>query len=106
MLHVPRKYFEECKVLHNYSKNHVAQRSFKDKQAPPSGNKHGKTVKFENATEEANIIKSHDEPIQRKKKGKEQNNNSKSDQINADPSENESNYGLDRLNLGKTTQEP
>ena len=80
-------------------------RSFKDKQALSSGNKHGKTVKFENATEEENIIKSHDAPMQIKKKGKGHNNKSKSNQINADPSEDERNYRLDRLNLVKTTQE-
>ena len=101
MLHVPRKYFEDCKVLHNYSKNHVAQRPFKYKQALSSGNKHGKTVKFENAIEEENIIKSHDAPMQIKKKGKGHNNKSKNNQINADPSEDERNYGLDRLNLVK-----
>ena len=78
------------------------QRPFKDKQAHYGGNKREKKVKFESASEEANIIKSHDEPIPRNKKGKGKNKKTESDQADADPSEDGRNYGLDRMNLGKT----
>ena len=70
MLHGPGHSSEECKVLKEYSKNHIAQQSFKDKQAHSVGNKSGKTVKFKSASEEANVMKYHDEPIPKKKKRK------------------------------------
>ena len=66
ILHGPGHSFGECKVLQDYSENHIAQRPFKDKQACSGGNKRGKTVKFKIALEEANAVKSHDEPIPKK----------------------------------------
>ena len=62
-------------------------------------------VKFESATEEVNIMKSHDEPISRKKKGKRQDRKSKSDQAYADPSEDGRNCGLDHINLWEPAQD-
>ena len=50
-------------------------------------------------------MKYHDETIPNKKKVKIQSNKPNSDQADADPSEVGSNYVLDRLNLGETTQE-
>ena len=50
-------------------------------------------------------MKLHDEPIPIKKKGKRQNKKPKSDQADADPSEDGHNYGIDRLNLGEPAQE-
>ena len=105
MLHGPGHSTEECKVIQDYSENHIAQQPFKDKQARSGGNKRGKTVKFEGASEEANVMKYHDEPIPRKKKGKREKKKPKSDQVNADPSEVGRNYGLDRLNLREIAQE-
>ena len=85
LLHVPGHSSKECKFLKDYSENHVAQWPFKNKQARSSGNKRSKIVNFESASEEANIIKSHDEPIPRKKKVKVKNKKTKIDQANADP---------------------
>ena len=76
-------------------KTHILQKPFKDKQSRSSSNKSGKTVKFESASQEANVMNSHDEPIPRKKKGKKQNRKTKSDQADADPSEDGRNCGLD-----------
>ena len=73
MLHGPRHSSEECKFLRYYTEKLSAQHTYKDKQALSGGNKRGKTVKFEGATEEVNIMKSNDEPIPRKKKVKRQN---------------------------------
>ena len=67
MLHGPGNSSKEFKVLQDYSENHIAQRPFKDKQACSGGNKRGKTVKFKIALEEANAVKSHDEPIPKNK---------------------------------------
>ena len=50
-------------------------------------------------------MESHDEPIPRNEKGKRQNNKSKSDQANADPSEDGRNYVLGRLNLVEPAQD-
>ena len=50
-------------------------------------------------------MKYHDEPIPRKKKWERENKKPKSDQVDAYPSEDGRNYGLDRLNLGETAQE-
>ena len=50
-------------------------------------------------------MKYRNEPIPRKKKGKRHNKKSKSDQFNVDPSDDGINYGLDRMNLGKTEQD-
>ena len=50
-------------------------------------------------------MKSHDEPIPRKKNRKRDNKKPKSDQANVDPSEDGRNDGLEPLNLGETAQE-
>ena len=50
-------------------------------------------------------MKSHNEPIPRNKKVTRQNKITNSDQANADPSEYERNYGLDRINLGEPVQD-
>ena len=94
----------ECKVLREYTRKVSAQHTYKDKQSRSGGNKHGKTVKFESAAEEANIMKSHDEHTPKKKKEKRHNKKPKSDQTNADPSEDGRNYGPDRINLGEPAQ--
>ena len=99
LIHGPGYSSEECKVLREYNEKRFTQLVYHDKQARSSSNKSGKIVKFESATEEANIMKSHDDIIPRKKEGKRQNNKSNSDQSNAGPSEDGRNYGLDRLNL-------
>ena len=70
MLHGPGHSSEDFKVLQDYSENHITQRPFKDKQARSGGNKCGKTVKLKSASEEVNVMKYHDEPIPKKKKGK------------------------------------
>ena len=72
---------------------------------PTSAAKNAKKVKFEGASEEANVIKSHDEPTLRKKNRKGQNKKPNSYQSNADPSEDGRNYVLDCMNLGETVQE-
>ena len=58
-----------------YTEKSSTKRIYKDKQARYGGNKRGKTVKFESTVEEVNIMKSHDEPIPRKKKGRSHNKN-------------------------------
>ena len=68
MLHGPSQSSEKWKVLQEYSEKHVAQQPFKDKQSCSRGNKRSKTVRFESVTEEAKIIKYHDDPIPVKKK--------------------------------------
>ena len=50
-------------------------------------------------------MKYHDEPIPRNRKGKIQNKKLKSDQANADISEDGRNYGLEHLNLGEPAQD-
>ena len=50
-------------------------------------------------------MNSHDEPTQRKKKGKSHSKKTKIDQTDTDPSQDGRNYGLDRLNLGETAHE-
>ena len=70
MLHGPRHSSEECKVLQDYSKKHIAQQLFEDEKARSGDNKRGKTIKFESNVEEANIMKSHDKttPTRRREK--------------------------------------
>ena len=46
------------------------QHTYKDKQTRSNGNKRAKTVNFEDATQEVNTMKSHDEPIPKNKKKK------------------------------------
>ena len=87
MLNIRGHSSEECKVLQDYSENHIKQQPFKYKQARSSRTKRGRTVNIESASGEANIMKNHDEPIPRNKKGKGKNKKTKSDQANADPSE-------------------
>ena len=50
-------------------------------------------------------MKFYDDPIPKKRKRKRDNKKPKSDQANTDPSEDERNYGLERLNLITTAQE-
>ena len=73
MLHGPEHSSEGCIILREYSKKGVAQQPFKYKEARSSGNKRDKTIKFEQAAEEANIMKSQDELITRKKNVKRKN---------------------------------
>ena len=105
MLHGPVHSSIDFKFLKEYSEKHVPQQPFKEKEARYGGNKRGKTIKFERAAEEVNIMKLHDGPTPRNKKGKRQNNKPKSDQANAYPSEYGKNYGLDRINLGETAED-
>ena len=88
-------------MLKDYPENLVAQQPFKDKESRSVSNKRTKTVKFSNATQEVNIMKSHDGPIPKNKKGDNQKKNPKSEQAKADPSEDGRNYGIDCLNLDK-----
>ena len=92
MLHGPGHSSEQFKVLQEYSKNHIVQQPFKDKQALSSSNKRRKTVKFKSASEEADVMKYHDEPIPKKKKRKRQSDKTNSDKADADPSEYGRNY--------------
>ena len=73
MLHGPEHSSEECIILREYSEKRVAQQPFKYKESRSNGNKRDKTIKFEQATEEANIMKSQDELITRKKNVKRKN---------------------------------
>ena len=50
-------------------------------------------------------MKSQDEPIPRKKKGKRNNKKPKNEQANADPSGDRHNYELERLNLGEPSHD-
>ena len=50
-------------------------------------------------------MKSYDEPITRNKKGKRYNKKPRSDQDDADPSEDGRNYGLELLNLREPAQD-
>ena len=100
LLHILGHSSEECKTLQDYIEKCLAQYNYKEKQACSGSNECGKTVKFEGASEEPNVIKSHDEPTPRKKTRNRDNKKPKIDQANADPSEDEHNYELDRLNLG------
>ena len=59
------------------------------------------TPKFDVVMQEVNTMKSHDETIPKKKKGKNQKKKPKSDQANENQSEDERNYGIDLLNLGE-----
>ena len=61
MLQIPRHSYKEYKVLKDYLENHVARKPFKEKEFPYGSNKRAKTVKFDNATQEVNTMKSHDE---------------------------------------------
>ena len=101
MLHGPGHSSKECKVLKVYSKNHGAQRPFKDKEARSVGNKSTKTARFDDTTQEVNTVKYHDDRILKKKKGKNQKKNPKSDQDNVEPSDDERIYGIDRTNFGE-----
>ena len=100
LLYGPRHPSEECKLICKYTDKGSAQLTYQYKQSRSIGNERSKTVNSESAAEEYNIMKYHDEPIPRKKKLKIQNKKPMSDQYNADLSEDGSNYGLDRLNLG------
>ena len=81
------------------------QYTYKDKKSLYGDSKLAKIVKFDEVTQEVNTIKPHDEPIPKKKKGKKQKKNPKSDQANADPSEDRLIYGIDHLNLGEPAQD-
>ena len=70
LLHGPVHSSEDYKVLKEYTKKRSAQRTYKDKQAHSSRRKCAKNIKYEDATQEVNIIKSNDEPIAKKKKEK------------------------------------
>ena len=86
-MHIPGHSSEERKVLRKYIEKRSAQHTYKDKQARSGGNKRGKTFKFEGASEEGGVMKSHYDPILQKKTIKRENKKPKSDQANADPSE-------------------
>ena len=75
LLHGPGHSLEECRVLKEYTEKRSAQNTYKDKQAYPGGNKLAKTIKLEDATQEVNTMKSHDEPIQKNRKGKSRRKN-------------------------------
>ena len=70
LLHDPGHSSEECKFLKYYTKKRSAYPTYKDKLACSGGKKRAKTVKFEDATQEVNIMKSHDEPTPKKRKKK------------------------------------
>ena len=91
--------------LKDYSKKHVAQQPFKDKSARSGGNERANTIKFNDVTQQVNTMKSHNEPIPKQKKGEKQKKKPKSDQANADTSEDGHMYGIDRLNMGKPENE-
>ena len=75
--------------------------TYKDKQSRSGNKKRTKTVTFEDATQEVNTMKSHDEPIPKKNKVQNQKKKSNSYQANSDPSEDGRIYVIDRLNLNK-----
>ena len=69
-MHGPGHSSEECKVLKVYSEKYVTQRPHQSTEARSGGNpKHGKFVKFDDNTKEANVIQNDDIHILRKKKG-------------------------------------
>ena len=70
MLYGPGHSSKECKVFKVYSKNHGAQRPFKDKEARSVGNKSTKTARFDDTTQEVNTVKYRDDRILKKKNGK------------------------------------
>ena len=82
-MHGPGHSSEDCKFLQECIEKRLAQHTYKEKQALSGGNKRIKTVNCEGASEEANVMKSHDEPIQRKETKRMENNKPKSDQANA-----------------------
>ena len=94
MLHVPGHSSDEWKLLKYYSKNYIAQRPFKYKEACSGGNKCANIAKINKATQEVNRMKYHDEPIPKKKKVRNQKKNPKSDQANAEQSEDGRIYGI------------
>ena len=104
-MHGPGNSSEECKFLREYTNKRYTQHTCKDKQSRSDGNKRGKTVKFENASEEAKIMKSHDETIQKNKRRKKQKKKLNSDQANVDPSQDGNIYGIDCMNLGEPEQD-
>ena len=81
------------------------KRLFKDKEALSGNNKPAKTVKVDDETQEVNTVKSHDEPIPKKKKGKKHKKMQKIEQYNADPSDDGRIYGIDHINLGETSHD-
>ena len=105
-VHGPGHSTEDCKVLKEFSKNYAAQRTHKEKEAWSGGNKkRTKTVKFDSQTQEFNTMVYRDAPIPRKKNGRDQAKNPKSEKDAAVPSEEELTYGIYRLNLGKTVND-
>ena len=71
MLHGPVHTSEECKVLNIYSGEYAAQGPRENKEARSGGNpKRGKTVEFDENTQEVNVVDNHDNPIPRNKKDK------------------------------------
>ena len=65
-MHGPRQSSEEYNFLKDYTKKCSSRHTHKDKQGRSGGNKYAKTVKFEDVTQEVNIMKSHDKPIPKK----------------------------------------
>ena len=74
----------------------------KEKEAISGGKKKsGKTIKFDGETKDFNTMVSHDAPISKKKKGKNQAKSTKSENDTVAPSEEGNTCGIGCLNLGE-----
>ena len=71
----------------------------------PAETKSAKTFKFKSQMQEVKVVVSHDEPTPRKKKGKTNTTNPKSEKDSALPAEGERNYGIEPLNIGEPTND-
>ena len=60
LMHGPGHSLEDCKFPKEDTKKRSAQHTYKYNQSRSGGNKRAKVVKFEEATQEVNTVKSHD----------------------------------------------
>ena len=83
---------------------YAAQRPHKSTETWSGGNsKHGKVVKFDDNTQEANVMQNDEIPIPRKKKGTQlATKKRKIKSVKPASAEKGSTYGIDSLNLSDT----
>ena len=105
LFHGPGHSSEECKVLHEYTKKRSAQLTYKDNQGRYGGNKAAKQSSLRAPQKRWTPWNLMMNPSQERKMEKMQNKKSKSNQADADPSEDGRNYGLDCLNLWEPAQD-
>ena len=71
MLHGAGNSFEECKVIKIYSESYAAQQPHQNKESRSGGKpKCGKSIEFNENTQEVHVMEKHDDPIRRNEKEK------------------------------------